>query len=139
MTTRELLETYYQGFAQKQGWESVISDDFKFTGGDMTKTTPLIGKAAYIEVIKRFSQVFQAMRVKKMIVDGDNACVIGNYDYRFPNGVNMNGDVAEIWKARNGKLDSLTIFFDTLTFERNTLKQKPLIISSAHRVGDNQK
>jgi len=121
-STKQLLETYYKGFAQKQGWESVIADDFKFIGGDMTKTAPAVGKAAYIEVIKRFSRAFQTMRVKEMIIDGENACVVGNYDFKFPNGVSINGDVAEIWKAKNGKLASLTIFFDTLTFDRNTPK-----------------
>ena len=120
MTTKELFETYYKGFAQKKDWESVISDDFKFTGGDMTNTTPVIGKVAYIEVIKRFSQLFTAMRVKEMIVDGDRACVIGNYDYVFPNGKSINGDVAEIWKVKDGKLASLTIFFDTFTFSVNS-------------------
>ena len=121
-STQELLDTYYKGFAQKEGWEPVISDDFKFTGGDMTKTTPVVGKAAYIEVIKRFSRVFQAMRVKEMIVEGDQACVVGNYDFIFPNGATINGDVAELWKAKDGKLDSLTIYFDTLTFDKNTPK-----------------
>lgn len=121
-STKQLLETYYKGFAQKQGWEQVISDDFKYVGGDMTNTTPLVGKEEYIKVIARFSQVFQTMRVKEMIVEGDNACVIGNYNYKFPNGVSMNGDVAEIWKAKKGKLDSLRIFFDTLTFDKNTPK-----------------
>lgn len=120
--TKQLLETYYKGFAQKEGWESVISDDFTFIGGDMTKTTPVVGKAAYIEIGKRFSRVFQTMSVKEMIIEGENACVIGNYDYTFPNGANINGDVAEIWKAKNGKLDSLTIFFDTLTFNKNIPK-----------------
>lgn len=120
MTTKKLLETYYDGFAQKGNWEIVLSDDFKFVGGDMTKTTPIMGKAAYIEVIKRFSRVFKTMRVKEMIVDDDRACVIGNYDYIFPNGKSINGDVAEIWKVKNGKLDTLTIFFDTLTFHVNT-------------------
>ena len=120
MTTKDLLELYYKGFSQKSNWESVLSDDFKFIGGDMTKTTPVIGKAAYIEVIKRFSQLFTNMRVKQMIVDSDNACVIGNYDYVFPNGKSINGDVAEIWKVKNGKLDSLTIYFDTLTFSLNS-------------------
>jgi len=119
---RQLLETYYKGFAQKQGWESVIADDFKYIGGDMTKRTPIIGKAGYIEVIKRFSRIFRTMHVKEMIVEGENACVIGNYDFQFPNGVSMNGDVAEIWKAKNGKLDSLSIFFDTLSFDKNTTK-----------------
>jgi ketosteroid isomerase-like protein len=121
-STKQLLDTYYQGFAQKQGWEPVIADDFKFTGGDMTKTAPTVGKAAYIEVIKRFSRAFKAMRVKEMIIEGENACVIGNYDFIFPNGVSINGDVTEIWKVKNGKLDSLTIFFDTLTFDKNIPK-----------------
>jgi ketosteroid isomerase-like protein len=116
MTTKELIETYYKGFAQKSNWDSVISDDFKFIGGDMKKTTPIVGKSAYIEVIKRFSQLFTSMRLKELIVDGDNACVIGNYDFVFPNGKSINGDVAEIWKAKDGKLISLTLFFDTLTF-----------------------
>ena len=120
MTTKQLLDIYYKGFAKKEGWESVISDDFKFTGGDMTKTTFVVGKQAYIEVIKRFSRVFTNMRVTNMIVEGNKACVIGNYDYTFPNGAKMNGDVAEIWQVKDGKLDSLTIFFDTLTFNVNS-------------------
>lgn len=117
---KELLEIYYKGFAEKANWESVIADDFQYVGGDMTKTEPLIGKQAYIEVIKRFSQVFTAMRVKEMIIQGNTACVIGNYDLSFPNGQKLNGNVAELWTAKNGKLQSLTIYFDTLTFANNT-------------------
>jgi ketosteroid isomerase-like protein len=119
-STKQLLETYYKGFSQKQGWESVISDDFKFIGGNMTEMTPVLGKPAYIEIIKRFSRVYKTMRIKEMIVEDERACVIGNYDYLFPNGKSINGDVAEIWKAKDGKLDSLTIFFDTLTFQANS-------------------
>lgn len=121
-STKQLLESYYKGFAQKQGWESVISDNFKFHGGDMTKSDPVIGKAGYIEIIKRFSRRFQTMRVKEMIIEGNNACVIGNYDFEFPNGASINGDVAEIWKAKDGKLDSLSVFFDSLTFDKNIPK-----------------
>ncbi len=54
-----------------------------------------------------------------MIVDGNNARVIENYDYVFPNGKSINADVAELWKVKNGKLDLLTIFFDILTFSVN--------------------
>lgn len=121
-STKNLLDRYYSAFAQKGDWQSVISDDFVFIGGDMTKTAPLVGKAAYVEVIKRFSRVFQSMRVREMIIDGDKACVLGNYDYKFPNGTNINGDVAEVWKVKDDKLSALTIFFDTLTFDRNTPK-----------------
>lgn len=117
---KRLLETYYKGFSEKANWESVIADDFCYIGGDITKQEPLVGKQAYIEVIKRFSRVFTAMNVKEMIVQGDNACVIGNYDFRFPSGQEINGNVAELWTAKNGKLQSLTIYFDTLTFANNT-------------------
>jgi len=118
--TKQLLEIYYRGLARKQGWEAVISEDFKFVGGDMTKNTPIVGKANYIAIIDRFSRLFATMRVKQMIVEQDQACVIANYDYAFPNGIAISGDVAEIWKVKGGTLDALTIFFDTLTFQNNT-------------------
>ena len=59
MTTKELLETYYKGFAHKQGWETVISDNFKFIGGDMTKTEPIVGKQAYIDIINGSHDYFR--------------------------------------------------------------------------------
>lgn len=120
VTAEELLNTYYEGLSKKKDWDSVLSDDFKFIGGHMTNTEPVVGKMAYVGIINRFSHVFKSMRVKEMILEGEKACVIGNYDYVFPNGVVMNGDVAEIWKIKDGKLDSLTIFFDTLTFDVNS-------------------
>jgi len=117
--TRYLLEIYYKGFAEKSNWESVIADNFEYVGGDMNNTQPVIGKQAYIEIIKRFSQRFESMRVNQMIIEGDKASVIGNYNFQFPNGHKTNGNVAEFWTVRNGKLQSLTLYFDTLTFMTN--------------------
>ncbi|MHA4738198.1 nuclear transport factor 2 family protein [Dyadobacter sp. MSC1_007] len=119
LETKQLLETYYKGFAEKRNWESVIADDFQYIGGDMTNHTPIVGKQAYMEIIKRFSQRFEAMRVEQMIIDGEKACVIGNYDFQFPNGTKINGNVAELWTVKHGKLNSLTLYFDTLTFMSN--------------------
>lgn len=118
-TTLKLLETYYKGFAEKANWESVIAEDFEYVGGDMNNTKPVTGKQAYIEIIKRFSQRFEKMSVKQMIVEDNRASVIGNYDFIFPNGFKINGNVAEFWTVRNGKLQSLTLYFDTLTFMTN--------------------
>ncbi len=117
MTTRELLEAYYEGLAQKRGWETVIADNFKFIGGDMTKTTPIVGKQAYVEVINRFGKWFTDMRAKDVFVSDDGAFVLANYDFTFPNGKSINANVAELWKVKNGKLDMLTIFFDTANFD----------------------
>jgi ketosteroid isomerase-like protein len=118
--TKQLLDNYYKGFAAKANWEATIADDFQYVGGDMTNTQPVIGKQAYVEIIKRFSQRFQSMRVKQMIIEGDKASVIGNYDFQFPNGKKINGNVSENWTVKNGKLQSLTLYFDTLTFMTNS-------------------
>ncbi len=60
------------------------------------------------------------MRPKKMFVSDDGAFVLANYDYAFPNGKNINANVAELWKVKNEKLSGLTIFFDTETFHAYT-------------------
>src|SRR5262249_5672854 len=55
MTTKDLLDTYYTGIKRKSGWDSTIADDFQFIGGNnMSKPDPLVGKAAYQELINRF-------------------------------------------------------------------------------------
>ena len=122
-TTKELLETYYKGFAKKQGWEDVISDDFEFRADNMEKEDINKGKETYVNIIARFSRLYQDVRIKRMIIDDNNASVIANYDYIFPNGKHISGDVAEFWTVKDSKLTSLHIYFDTLTFDKNTSKK----------------
>ncbi|MBI1223455.1 MAG: nuclear transport factor 2 family protein [Bacteroidetes bacterium] len=116
------MDIYYQGFAKKSGWESVISDDFIFIADNMEKADVNNGKETYLRIIQRFSKLYHNLRIKKMILDDTNAGVIVYYDYIFPNGKAISGDVAEFWTAKDGKLSSLHIYFDTLTFDRNTPK-----------------
>jgi hypothetical protein len=45
LITKELLETYYKDFAQKQGWETVISEDFNpYFKGDRESLLPFSQK-----------------------------------------------------------------------------------------------
>ncbi len=69
-------------------------------------------------IIQRLSQVFSAVLVVKSFIDGDEAFVLAFYDWTFPHAVNIQGWVAELWKAKDGKLQELTIFFDTGSFDR---------------------
>jgi ketosteroid isomerase-like protein len=117
---KELLDLYYTGLAKKEGWEGALAESFQFTGGDMLNSKPIVGKNAYIEVIKRFSRLFVDVRPADMIIEGGKAYVTANYDYVFPGGKAVNGNVAEIWTSEGGKLTSLTIFFDTLSFNKLT-------------------
>ena len=106
---KELLEIYYKGFAQKQGFESVLADDFVFV---MNDKEPLIGKMAYLEMYKRFSPTYRTMCVSRSIIENENACVIASYDWILPSGETQSGNVVEIWKAENGLLKELKIYFN---------------------------
>jgi ketosteroid isomerase-like protein len=118
-TTKHLLDTYYAGVQRKSGWDNTIAEDFEFVGANnMTKPEPAVGKAAYGEVMNRFSRIYTGMRVKDVVVDGDRAYALTNYDYSLPNGKTVSGDVVEVWKARDGKLAALTIYLDTLSFDQ---------------------
>ncbi len=120
MTTQQLLDTYYQGLARKSGWESVLAEDFRFIGGDMTKPTPVEGRGTYNRVIQGLSRLYSGLQVVKAFVETDQAFVLVRYDWRFPQGINITGAVAEYWKVEGGKLSELTIFFDTGSFDRLT-------------------
>ena len=53
-----------------------------------------------------------------MLVEDDNACAIVSYDLISPKGNSFKAEIAEIWKIKNGKLDSVAIYFDTAFFQK---------------------
>jgi ketosteroid isomerase-like protein len=58
----------------------------------------------------------KASQVKEMIVEGEKACVIVHYELLSPKGNHASSDVAEILRVKNGKIESSTIYFDTVAF-----------------------
>lgn len=90
MSTRETVQGYFGALKQKQGWESFLADDMTFT----SLTSPVkqvSGKAAYLETTKRFYGSIERMELRKLIVEGKNACAVtrvfrppGGRRYRMP-------------------------------------------------------
>ena len=117
-TIAELLDFYYSGLQRKSGWEEVIDDNFKFTGGKNMTDAAVLGKDAYVQIMNRFYPLFAAMRVKDRMTQEDRAYVRTNYDYAFPNGNKASADVIEVWTASDGKLTSRTTFNDTYSIDR---------------------
>ena len=111
MTFEALLDTYYDGLAKRSGWEQTIAEGFEFTAASPANDSR--GRAAFIEMLRRFSRTFETVSVKKTLIDGDTACVIATYGLVSPSGQKTTKDVAEIWTAREGQLASLAIYFDT--------------------------
>ena len=112
METKELLDKYYENILTKDEWRPLMSDDLLLTG---TVAKESRGKEAYIN--NNFFKLVKGLKVKEMIVNGDKAFVLVNYDLVSPKGKKMSCDIAEFWTTKNGKLDSIAIYFDTAGFQ----------------------
>ncbi|MCL5008145.1 MAG: nuclear transport factor 2 family protein [Candidatus Marsarchaeota archaeon] len=112
--TKELLDRYYDRLTKKGDWGSLLSDDFFMTGTVVKESR---GREAYMN--NNFFRGVLGLKVKNMIIEGDSACAIVNYDLVSPKGNRFDADVAEIWKARGGKLISIAVYFDTAYFQKS--------------------
>jgi len=121
MTTNEIIESYYNSLSEKDDrWQELWSDDGSFS--DASRVLNATGKEAVVQSFNPFLKGIESVKVKQMIVEGSNACVVVSYIYINPKGEKMNQDVAEVWHVKDGKLVSLVIYFD-LTAYRGFMKR----------------
>ena len=113
MDTKGTAEKYYAAI-HKGGWEKFIADDFVFMNSNLDNVVR--GKAGYIEGAGRFFRVTTSVEVRRMVIQGDTACVLARYQLRSPKGNKGVCDVAEILTVRGDQLSSMAIFFDTKAF-----------------------
>lgn len=117
MSTRNVIESYFKALEGRKGWEFLLSDDVAFTSFTIPNRQ-ITGKQPYIEATKRFYATIQSFEVRGLIVEGSKACASTRYQLRAPNGNGFQSDVAEIFTVRDGKIDSLGIYFDSAPFPK---------------------
>ena len=117
MTTRNIIQGYFDSLKKKSGWEAFLADEMTFTsfGSPIKQVT---GKRAYLEATKRFFSMITAVELRDMIVEGDKTCALTRYDLQGPGGRAFDSHVAEVFTVRNGKISSLEIYFDSAPFPK---------------------
>lgn len=114
MTTKEILEKYYETLAAKGDFGQLLSENFLLTG---TVAKESRGKDEYAKNI--FFQLVKSLTVKTMVIEGERACAVVNYVLVSPKGdESLSCDVAEVWGMKNGKLESLEMYFDTAAYQK---------------------
>jgi ketosteroid isomerase-like protein len=116
MSTRTVVETYFKQLERKTGWEPLLADTVVFTSFTIPNKE-IAGKQAYLEATKRFYGSIQSFQLRGLIVEGPKACALTRYQLRGPAGV-FQSDVAEVYTVRDGKIDSLGIYFDSAPFPK---------------------
>ncbi len=109
--TKELVKKYYDGLSRKAEWGHLLSDSFLLTG---TIAKESRGRDAYVN--NQFFKLVRGLTVKEMAIEGEKAFALVNYSLVSPKGRSFSSDVGEFWKVKNGKLDSVAIYFDTAAF-----------------------
>ena len=117
MTTKRVIQGYFDSLKQKSGWEAFLADGMAFTSF-VTPIKQVAGKSAYLESTSRFFSMITAVEVKDLIVDGDRACALTRYQLQPPGGLAIESHVAEVFKVRDGKISSLEIYFDSAPFPK---------------------
>jgi ketosteroid isomerase-like protein len=117
MSTKAVIEGYFDSLQQKKGWDSFLADDMVFT----SFTSPvrkISGKAAFLESTKRFYGGIVTFELRDLLVDGDKACALTRYELHWPQSPAFESNVAEIFRVRDGKIISFDIFFDSAPFPK---------------------
>ena len=117
MTTRMIVQGYFDRLAKRDGWESALTDDVVFT----SFTSPVKevrGKQPFLESTKRFYSMIRSFELRDLIVDGDRAVALTRYQLGGPGGASFSSDVAEVFSVANGKITSFAIYFDSAPFPK---------------------
>ena len=107
------MTEYYDDLLRRKKWQKLLSRDFLLSG---TVARESHGRDLYVN--NSFFKMVRSFELREMIVDGDSAFAVVDYDLVSPKGKKMSCDVAEFWKAKDGKLDSVAIYFDTAAFSK---------------------
>ncbi len=115
MNVNAIIRNFYEGLAKKNDqWQENLADNVQFS--DASKRLHAEGRDAFIQSFTPFIKSVESVEMKQLIVENGDACAVVGYDYVSPKGAKLHQDDAEVWKVTDGKIASLTIYFDITEF-----------------------
>lgn len=115
MTTKQLVQSYFQKVKEKSDWQSLIAENMKFE----SPAPATVGKEAYLIAASRFFQMVETLDVRHLVVEGDKACVWVNYSL-LKDGRKFDCLVCELLEVQRIQIASSAILFDTLALKTFT-------------------
>jgi len=109
-STGTVVEGFFEAMYTQNGWQELITDEITFEGPLGGLVT---GKEAFIGITTQFLQGAHKASVRNMIVEGDSACVLTKYQIGHPDKALLDLDACEIVKVKEGKVDSMEVYFDS--------------------------
>ncbi len=114
-TTRTIIDGYFDALRSGEGWQAYLAEDLAFTSL-VNPARRLTGRDAYLAGTAGFFGMVRGLEVREVLVDGDRACVMTRYTLHPPVGEEFVSDVAEVFTVRDGRVQALSICFDTAPY-----------------------
>ena len=111
----QVFQAFGQGMMSGgDSWQDVIADDVTFTGPvDQVK-----GKAAFVELNKQFMPAVRGSKIHQAIESGDFVITQVAMDIATPSGKSITLDMSEWYEIKNGKIQSVKIYYDAEEFRK---------------------
>ena len=115
MSTKETTEGYLAGLKhlEESEWVVFLAQDMTFSSNGKVVHE---GKEAYLQGTKRFFSRITSVEVKGLLIDGDKACAVLQYELQSPKGKRLTSEIAEIYTVTNGKIRSYAIYYDNTPY-----------------------
>ncbi len=110
-TTKEIVSAYFERARARDyaGLRALLDDDLRFEGPIET----FVGPEMLVVTLRRFAKITASVALRRVFVDGDDACVIYDVVTNTPIG---ESPMAEWLQTRGGKIVHIRVYFDSQPF-----------------------
>jgi hypothetical protein len=115
MSTKDTTEGYLAGLQhlEESEWASFLAQDMTFSSNGKVVHE---GKDSYLQGTKRFFSRIAAVKVKDLLICGDQACAVLQYELQSPVGKRLTSEIAEMYTVKHGKIRSFAIYYDNTPY-----------------------
>jgi ketosteroid isomerase-like protein len=113
--SEQIWGAYMQSMQQQtEDWKALLADDITFTG----PAAKAVGKAEYIKTTESFCQMVRGGGLKRHVANETVVATEIEVKMATPSGKEIVLDMSEFYEIRNGKIQSVRVYYDAQEFRK---------------------
>lgn len=116
----QVVEGFGAGMASgTDSWKQFIADDISFTG----PAAQVSGAESFIALNEGFMSMVMGNRIKMAVEVNDYVITQVEIDVAMPSGKTITLDMSEWYETRDGKIQSIKVFYDAEEFRKESAQK----------------
>ena len=114
-SAEQVWQLFMQSIGEKTDiWQTLLADDVSFTGPVMQ----IQGKQDYIQTTLDFFKMVSDFKLHRYVAGDSLVATEESFTVTAPSGHALTLDVAEIYEVKDGKIQSVVIYYDAEAFRQ---------------------